>query len=195
MKLSDYAKSIGVSYKTVWRMWQRGELNATKLPSGTIIVNLKQTTTVKKAIVYTRVSSSENKTNLDSQAERVQSYCIAKGYQIVGIVHSRFIEQLTYKCQLAGIKVKTVNESYTSKCSFLDLEPRQKHSSYLGKRTKRGLFKAKSGYLYSSDINGSLNIGRKVVGEVAFCGNPIERFVVNPVRVKAYKETYGHICP
>lgn len=38
MKLSDYAKSIGVSYKTAWRMWQRGELNARQLPSGTIIV-------------------------------------------------------------------------------------------------------------------------------------------------------------
>lgn len=86
MKLSDYAKSIGVSYKTAWRMWQRGELNATKLKTGTIIVNLKQTSENKKAIVYARVSSSENKSNLDTQADRVQSYCIAKGYQIVGIV-------------------------------------------------------------------------------------------------------------
>lgn len=86
MKLSDYAKTLGISYKTAWRMWQRGELNAAKLPSGTIIVNVKQTSTVKKAIVYTRVSSSENKSNLDTQAQRVQSYCIAKGYQIVGII-------------------------------------------------------------------------------------------------------------
>ena len=39
MKLSDYAKSIGVSYKTAWRMWHRGELNAEQLPSGTVIVN------------------------------------------------------------------------------------------------------------------------------------------------------------
>jgi len=113
----------------------------------------------------------------------------------VNIPHSRFVEQLTYKCQLSGIEVKTVNESYTSKCSFLDLEPIQKHSSYVGKRVKRGVFRAKSGYLYGADINGSLNIGRKVVGEVAFSGDPIERFVVNPVRVKAYKETCGHICP
>lgn len=86
MKLSDYAKTLGVSYKTAWRMWQRGELNAVKLPSGTIIVNIRQTSAVKRAIVYTRVSSSENKSNLDSQAKRVESYCIAKGYQIVGIV-------------------------------------------------------------------------------------------------------------
>ncbi|QFS48994.1 hypothetical protein GXM_06488 [Nostoc sphaeroides CCNUC1] len=28
MKLSDYAKSIGVSYKTAWRMWKRGDINA-----------------------------------------------------------------------------------------------------------------------------------------------------------------------
>ena len=34
MKLSDYAKSIGVSYKTAWRMWKRGELNATQLTTG-----------------------------------------------------------------------------------------------------------------------------------------------------------------
>ena len=105
----------------------------------------------------------------------------------VNIPHSKLIEQLIYKANLVGIKVVTTNESYTSKCSFLDLEPVQKQKTYLGKRVKRGLFRAKSGYLYGSDINGSLNIGRKVVGEVAFSENPIERFVVNPVRVKAYK--------
>jgi antitoxin component HigA of HigAB toxin-antitoxin module len=58
---------------------------------------------------------------------------------------------------------------------------------YLGKRVKRGLFRSSSGYLYGADINGSLNIGRKVVGEVAFSKNPIERLIVSPVRVKAYK--------
>ena len=38
MKLSDYAKSLGVCYKTAWNMWKRGELDAYQLPSGTIIV-------------------------------------------------------------------------------------------------------------------------------------------------------------
>jgi len=113
----------------------------------------------------------------------------------VYIPHSRFIDQLIYKCQLVGIAVVTTEESYTSKCSFLDLEPIRKHSKYLGKRLKRGLFKASSGYLYNADLNGSLNIGRKVVGEVAFGENPIEWFVVNPVRVKAYKESCGLNCP
>lgn len=85
MKLSDYAKSLGVSYKTAWRMWKRGEINATQLPTGTIIVTTEKPLSQGVAI-YTRVSSAENKSNLDSQAERMKSYCIAKGYQIKHIV-------------------------------------------------------------------------------------------------------------
>lgn len=85
MKLSDYAKSIGVSYKTAWRMWQRGELNAEQLPSGTVIVKVDKPQKLG-VVIYTRVSSAENKSNLDSQAQRLENYCTAKGYQIVKIV-------------------------------------------------------------------------------------------------------------
>lgn len=85
MKLSEYAKSTGLSYKTVWRMWQRGELNAEQLPSGTVIVKVNQPMN-KGVIIYARVSSSENKSNLDTQAERLETYCQAKGYQIKRIV-------------------------------------------------------------------------------------------------------------
>jgi len=46
----------------------------------------------------------------------------------VAIPHARFIEMLTYQAQLAGIFVKVIEESYTSKCSFLDNEPCVKHS-------------------------------------------------------------------
>jgi IS605 OrfB family transposase len=103
------------------------------------------------------------------------------------IPHAKFIEQLIYKCQLLGIKVHTVNESYTSKCSFIDLEPIKKHETYLGKRVYRGLFKSSSGKTYNCDINGSLNCIRKVVGDSLFKGKLIERLVVSPVRMKPYK--------
>jgi putative transposase len=43
--------------------------------------------------------------------------------------------------------------------------------SYLGKRVKRGLFKSQSGKHYSADLNGSLNILRKVVGDSIFDRN------------------------
>lgn len=85
MKLSNYAKSIGISYKTAWRMWQRGELNAEQLPSGTIIIKTNRPIN-KGVVIYTRVSSSESKSNLDTQAERLETYCLAKGYQIIRIV-------------------------------------------------------------------------------------------------------------
>ena len=102
------------------------------------------------------------------------------------IPHRRFLQMLQYKGQIAGIKVVLVEESYTSKCSALDWEPIQKHSDYIGSRVKRGLFRTKTGRLINADVNGSLNIGRKAVGD-GFIPNSIEGLVVNPVRLKAYK--------
>ena len=80
MKLSEYAKKLGISYMTAWRMYQRGEINAYKLPTGTIIVEPEEHKLPNKVCIYARVSSSENKSNLDSQAERLRDYAIARGY-------------------------------------------------------------------------------------------------------------------
>ncbi|MEG4962999.1 MULTISPECIES: transposase [unclassified Microcoleus] len=102
------------------------------------------------------------------------------------IPHCRFVQMLQYKGQIAGIKVVLVEESYTSKCSALDWEPIQQHSDYIGSRVKRGLFRTQTGRFINADVNGSLNIGRKAVGD-GFIPNSIKGFVVNPVRLKAYK--------
>lgn len=85
MKLSDYARSTGLSYKTVWRLWKRGQLDAYQLPTGTVIVRDKPKRE-QGICIYTRVSSAENKDNLERQAERLTQYCIAKGYRIVKVV-------------------------------------------------------------------------------------------------------------
>ena len=37
MKLSEYAKKAGISYRTAWRWWKQGNLTGYQLPSGTII--------------------------------------------------------------------------------------------------------------------------------------------------------------
>ena len=142
---------------------------------------------VRHQITHLIIGKNENwKQSVNLGSKTNQSF--------TSIPHARFIEQLIYKCHLTGIKVTTVNESYTSKCSFLDLEPIKKHSQYLGKRVKRGLFKSSSGKTYNCDINGSLNCLRKVVGDSLFRriladeqGKSIERLVVSPVRVKPYK--------
>ena len=88
-----------------------------------------------------------------------------------------FINQLEYKCKLEGINVILTEESYTSKCSFLDGESIEEHESYLGKRIKRGLFRSAKGKLINADLNGSLNILRKVVGDFSYpievCSTPL----------------------
>lgn len=99
----------------------------------------------------------------------------------VGIPHARFIDMLTYKAKLVGIQVILTEESYTSKCSFLDMEPIGKHDVYCGKRVKRGLFKSARGKLINADVNGSYNILRKVVPD-AFEQRD-RGCVVHPVRL------------
>lgn len=95
----------------------------------------------------------------------------------VSIPFRVFVQQLEYKCKLEGINVVLTEESYTSKCSFLDNEPLGKKDSYLGKRIKRGLFRSSKNRLINADLNGSLNILRKVIGEfqysVGACCTPV----------------------
>lgn len=99
----------------------------------------------------------------------------------VSIPHNKFISMLRYKCQLEGITVIITEESYTSKCSFLDGEYIGKHEEYCGKRIKRGLFKSAEGILINADLNGSLNILVKAVPEIEFKG--IEVIAVSPIVV------------
>ncbi len=69
----------------------------------------------------------------------------------------------------------------------------KKQATYLGKRIKRGLFKASNGRVYNCDQNGSLNIIRNAVGDSVFDRQSITRLVVSPVRTKPYKAGLCHI--
>lgn len=79
---------------------------------------------------------------------------------------TKLILMLQYKCERLGIRFIVTEESYTSKCSFLDLESIEHHDDYVGRRVKRGLFKSAKGICINADINGSLNIGRKYLTSV-----------------------------
>ena len=109
----------------------------------------------------------------------------------VNIPHSTFIKMIEYKAKLVGISLILTNESYTSKCSFIDNESLVKQSNYLGKRVKRGLFKSADGIKINADVNGSFNIARKVIPNVdinnLILTKGIEGIVVFPVRVNPYK--------
>ena len=103
----------------------------------------------------------------------------------VQIPHARFIDMLTYKAKLVGIKVIITEESYTSKCSFLDMESIEKHEQYAGKREKRGLFRASNGKKYNADVNGSYNIIRKVAPDAFVQGS--RGCVVHPLEQVSIK--------
>ena len=90
--------------------------------------------------------------------------------KFVGIPFNTLLNMLHYKCNLVGISMIITEESYTSKCSFIDNEEIKKKEVYDGKRTKRGLYKSKYGRLINADINGSYNIMRKGLKKVALDG-------------------------
>ncbi len=99
----------------------------------------------------------------------------------VSIPFYKLIEQIHYKALIAGINVVEREESYTSKCSFLDLEPVKKHKKYKGYRKMRGMFKSKKYGEINADVNGSYNILRKAFPGSFKKPKGTEGLVVNPV--------------
>jgi|ERR1035437_478853 predicted site-specific integrase-resolvase len=87
MKLRDWAKKNDLGYKRAWDLFTMGKIpNSRKLPSGSIVVANDEVFIEEKIAVYARVSSSENKTNLEKQAERLVLYCNAKGWKVERVI-------------------------------------------------------------------------------------------------------------
>ena len=85
MKLSEYAKKNNLTYQSALRHWNIGLLNGKQLATGTIVIFDDDSEAVKnktlQVATYARVSSSQNKDNLDKQQERLIDYANAKGYK------------------------------------------------------------------------------------------------------------------
>lgn len=110
----------------------------------------------------------------------------------VSIPHARFIDMLTYKAALVGIQVEVREESYTSKASFLDLDPipdytpndEEEHvfsGKRIGKRNR--LYRTKDGRKICADVNGAYNILRKSRPDAFSEAKGIAGYVVHPVRL------------
>lgn len=89
MKLSKWAKKMGISYRRAWQMFKDGKIpEAKQLPTGTIVVLEEEKDALPKdtVAIYARVSSHENKDNLERQVERLKEYAIARGWKIIYVV-------------------------------------------------------------------------------------------------------------
>jgi predicted site-specific integrase-resolvase len=81
MKLSQYARQLGVSYKTAWRWWKSGRLDAYQTETGTIIVR-EAAVAPSGVALYARVSSADQREDADRQIARLRDYAAARGYQV-----------------------------------------------------------------------------------------------------------------
>ena len=88
--------------------------------------------------------------------------CKKSNQNFIMIPYQILLQQLKYKCENVGIKYIEHEESYTSGTSFLDEEEPIKQNYDKSRRIQRGLFKSKTGLLINSDVNGSLQIMKKV---------------------------------
>jgi len=91
MKLSEWAKTRGISYRTAWRWFKAGTLPAgvrmEQMATGTVVVTDtvtgKHAETALSVAIYARVSSSDQKNDLESQLGRLAAYANEQGWRVI----------------------------------------------------------------------------------------------------------------
>lgn len=83
-KFSEYAKLHNVTYRTVWDWMYKGLITVERSETGRNFVVENENQSVNDYVaVYARVSSAENKKNLEAQQKRLEDYCAARGYKVI----------------------------------------------------------------------------------------------------------------
>ena len=92
-KLKTVADKLGITKMTLWNWKYNGKIKFHKIGSmnyisdedfRALIGEVEQKT--QRVAIYARVSSTVNKTNLETQKQRLISYCNAKGYQVSHVI-------------------------------------------------------------------------------------------------------------
>src|ERR1700688_2445154 len=88
MKLSRWAKNQGIQYHTAWHWFKTGKLpvKAYQSATGTIIVTVEDPELSGGVAVYARVSSHDQKNDLDAQSGRAVTWAITNGYTVTRVV-------------------------------------------------------------------------------------------------------------
>ena len=81
------------------------------------------------------------------------------------IPYNKLINKLEDQCFDKGIKLVITEESYTSMCDALSLDPVRKHGTDKKRRVKRGLYSSSKHKYINADLNGAINIARKYFGK------------------------------
>lgn len=132
-------------------------------------------------IIVGKNNGWKKKINLGKKTN--QAFCMIPIYLL--------LEKIKYKAAIVGIEVIFTEESYTSKASFYDRDPLPKYGDdevkFSGSRKHRGLYVIND-FAINADINGSLNIGRKVIPE--FLGIGDRSLAARPITVNPLKANW-----
>ena len=109
------------------------------------------------------------------------------GKKMNGIFYSIPYKKLLNKIKMKLGTMTLVEESYTSKCDGLSLENICYHEKYMGERINRGMFKSGSKKLINADLNGAINIMRKLV--------PLKKVeglqLMSPKKINIFREVFS----
>lgn len=93
MKLSKYAKLIGCTYTTAYNMYRNNQIPfpCQQLPTGTIVIHATESEVRGESPIivpdgvhlYARVSSHDQKTDLERQLSRMRDFCASNGYVVL----------------------------------------------------------------------------------------------------------------
>jgi len=98
LKPREFCSLVGISYQTFKRWVREGRIPVVRTPTGRIRVPysvvehmLKEQTRVGevgevRAVIYARVSSSDQRDDLERQVQYLTQYCTAKGYRVVDVL-------------------------------------------------------------------------------------------------------------
>ncbi|MFF4879498.1 MULTISPECIES: IS607 family transposase [unclassified Micromonospora] len=88
MKLAEWARRNGVHPQTAYRWFREGTMPvpARRLPSGTIMVDVVSVDTQGQVVVYARVSSVDQRGDLDRQVARVAAWVTGQNMVVSSVV-------------------------------------------------------------------------------------------------------------
>ncbi|OQX16211.1 MAG: hypothetical protein BWK80_40390 [Desulfobacteraceae bacterium IS3] len=85
--LSEYAEEHGIKYRAAWNRYKAGKIpGAFQDGFGKILIPENSPGRPEYTVCYARVSSSENRKNLETQAERLCAFCAAKGWAVKEVI-------------------------------------------------------------------------------------------------------------
>jgi predicted site-specific integrase-resolvase len=86
VKLADWARETGIDYKTAYRWFRTGILPipSKQMPTGTILVFPQASSDPTNVVLYARVSSHDQKADLDRQLARLVEYATQNGLVVKG---------------------------------------------------------------------------------------------------------------